>query len=213
MRWNSCGRFRIATAETVLYSGTEEDENHEKGVGFILSKEAAQCLLECQPVSERIVRARFNSRWKQVTILQCYAPTNEVTEEVKDDFYDQLQIILEQVPCRDVKIVMGYINAKVGMGNTGREEVMEKHEARAKMNENGERWADFCQANELVIGETLFPNKECKKRTWRSPDGVNVNQIDHLAFSRGWRSSLQDVRVLGGANVGSEFTQLCHKRN
>ena len=142
MRWNSCGRLRIATGETVLYSGMEEGENHERGVGFILSKEAAQCLLEWEPVSERIIRARFNSRWQQVTILQCYAPTNEATEEVKDDFYDQLQMVLEQVPCRDVKIVMGDMNAKVGMDNTGREEVMGVHGARAEMNENGERWVD-----------------------------------------------------------------------
>ena len=75
------------------------------GVGFIFSKEAAQCLLELEPVSERIIRARFNSRWQQVAVLQCYAPTNEATEEAKDDFYDQLQMGLEQVPCRDVKIL------------------------------------------------------------------------------------------------------------
>ena len=66
-------------------------------------------------------------------------------------------MVLEQVPCRDVKIVMGDMNAKVGMDNTGREEVMGMHGARAEMNENGERWVDFCQANELVIGGTLFP--------------------------------------------------------
>ena len=120
MRWNSCGRLRIATGETVLYSGMDEGENHERGVGFILSKEAAQCLLEWEPVSERIIRTRFNSRWQQVTILQCYAPTNEATEEAKDDFHDQLQMVLEQVPCRDVKIIMEDMNAKVGMDNTGR---------------------------------------------------------------------------------------------
>ena len=81
-------------------------------------------------MSERIIRARFNSRWQQVTILQCYAPANEATEETKDDFYDQLQMVLEQVPCRDVKIVMGDLNAKVEMKNTGREEVMGTYGAR-----------------------------------------------------------------------------------
>ena len=162
-------------------------------------------------MSERMIRARFNSRWQQDTILQCYAPTNEATEEAKDDFYDQLQTVLEQVPCRDVKIVMGDMNAKVGIDNTGREEVMDKHGARAEMNENGERWVDFCQANELVVGGTLFPHKECHKQTWRSPDGVIVHQIDHLAFSRRWRSSLQDVRVLCGADIGSNHQLLMAK--
>ena len=53
--------------------------------------------------------------------------------------------------------------------------------------------------------------KECHKRTWRSPDGVIVNQIDHLAFSKRWRSSLQDVRVLRGADVGSDHHLLMAK--
>lgn len=120
-------------------------------------------------------------------------------------------MVLEQVPCRDGKIVRGDMNAKVGMDNTSREEVMGKHGARAVMNENGERWANFCQANELVIGGTLFPHKDCHKRTWRSPDGVIVNQIDQLAFRRRWRSSLQDVRVLRGADVGSDHHLLMAK--
>ena len=28
MRWNSCGRLRIATEETVLYSGMDKGKNH-----------------------------------------------------------------------------------------------------------------------------------------------------------------------------------------
>jgi len=76
-----------------------------------------------------------------------------------------------------MKIVMGDMNAKVGTDNTGREGVMGRHGARAEMNENGEKWTDFCQANELVMGGTLFPHKERHKRTWMSPDGGTENQI------------------------------------
>ena len=114
-----------------------------RGGGFILSKEAAQCLLEWENRSEKIIRARFNSRWQQHTILQCYDHTNEATEDAKDDFFDQLHMVPEQVPCRDMKIVMGDMNAKVGMDSTGREEVIGEHGARAEMNENGERRRTF----------------------------------------------------------------------
>ena len=34
---------------------------------------------------------------------------------------------------------------------------MGKHGARAKMNETGERWVDFCQANKLVMVERFSP--------------------------------------------------------
>ena len=47
----------------------------------------------------------------------------------------------------------------------GREEVMGRHRGGAEMNENGEKWADFCQANELVISRMLFSHKECHKWT------------------------------------------------
>lgn len=90
---------------------------------------------------------------------------------------------MEQVPRRDVKIVMSDINAKCETDQTGRE-VMGRRGERAKINENGERWAGFCQVNALVIARTLFPHKKCHKRTWISPDGVTENQKDHVAFRR-----------------------------
>ena len=140
--WRNCAVLWIKVAVTV-----DKGERHERGVGFILLKDVARSLLEWEPVSERIIRARFNSRWQEVTVIQCYAPTNEATEEAKDDFYEELQAVMEKVPRRDVKIIMGDMNAKVGTDNTGREEVMVRHGVRAEMNDNGERWTDFCQTN------------------------------------------------------------------
>ena len=81
----------------------------------------------------------------------------------------------------------------------------------AKMNENGELLTDFCAVNELVIGGKLFPHKECHKVTWVSPDRKTQNQIDHIAISHRWKSSLQDVRVKRGADVGSDHHLVVEK--
>ena len=35
--------------------------------------------------------ARFNSRFAKLTIIQVYAPTNDVEDESKEEFYEQLQ--------------------------------------------------------------------------------------------------------------------------
>ena len=37
-----------------------------------------------------------------------------------------------------------------------------------------------------------------------SPDGGTEDQIDHVAFSKRWRSSLQHVCIMRGADVGSD---------
>ena len=75
-------------------------------------------------------------------------------------------------------ILMGDFNAKIGRDNTGYEEVMGK-QGLGEMKENGEKFADLCSLNQLVIGGSIFPHKRTHKATWRSPDHVTENQIDH----------------------------------
>lgn len=116
-----------------------------------------EIMVDWEPVYARIIKAMFNSRWRQVTITHCCAPTNKAAEEAKVDFYEQVQAVLEQVvPSRDVKIVMGDFNAKVRADTTGREELMGGHGAKSEMNDNGEMLADFCQVNEKKKEETTL---------------------------------------------------------
>jgi exonuclease III len=58
-------------------------------VAIVMFKSAQICLEEWEPISERITRATFKSRHMKLTILQCYAPTNESTDEEKDYNYKQ----------------------------------------------------------------------------------------------------------------------------
>ena len=149
----------------------------------------------------------------QVSESQHYTvlcPTNIADEERKEEFYQQLQAVLDRVPRRDIVIVMGNMNAKVGSDNAGRQHVMGA-EGMGTINENGEFFVDFCEMNDLVIGETVFPHHKINKVTWTSPDMITENQIDHIAISRRRRRTLQDVRACRGADVGSDHTLLVCK--
>ena len=203
-RWNTFGKVTTSSGETYLYSGNEREEDaHTHGVGLLLSKDAAKSLIEWEPVSDRIITARFTSKGRNITIIHCYAPTNSAESEEKETFYQDLQTVTQKLPKRDIQVVMGDMNAKIGKDNDNWKGTMGK-EGLGQMNENGLLFADFCTLNELIIGGTLFPHKPTHKATWISPDLRTENQIDHLSITKKWRRVLLDVRVKRGADINSD---------
>ena len=206
-RWNGTGRMWLTSGDTIIYSGHEEGHPHVHGVALLLTPEAAQALLELsgEPVSSRLLTARFNSKGRKVTVIQCYAPTNAADTEEKETLYEQFQAVMDKLPRRDLKILMSDLNAKVGADNTNRELVMGKHGAGVQ-NENGERLTEFCTFNDLVIGGTVFQHKQIHKMTWTSPDGKTENQIDHRPSEESgeacWTSESNEERCSLGPSPG-----------
>ena len=203
-RWNGCGIRTLNSGEKILYSGhAEENHRHSEGVAIMMSPQAAKALIEWQPISSRLMTARFNSKGRKATFIQCYAPTNDADEETKQQFYNSLQETINDLPKRDIVLLLGDFNAKIGNDNKGKEAIMGTH-ALGLMNENGELFTDFCAFNDLVIGGSIFQHKNVHKETWTSPDGHTKNQIDFIAITRKWRRSLQDSRSKRGADVASD---------
>jgi len=204
IKWNGFGEITTQEGNVLIYSG-QKDENRTRraGVGILMTNRAKKGLMDWKPISERIITARFKTKVRNITIVQCYAPTEEASEEEKEAYYDQLEMITQNIKKQDIKIFIGDMNAKVGQENNGNERVMGKHGLGVR-NDNGNRFIEFCGNNELVIGGTLFPHKECHKPTWTSPNGRIKNQIDHIAISKKWRSSLLDTRNRRGADCGSD---------
>ena len=204
VRWTGTGKRRLASGHTIVFSGRSDDQ-HSEGVALLLNRKTEKALLEWKRFGSRLLKARFHSKCTKLSVLVCYAPTEDANAEVKDAFYDQLQTAVESVHAHDMLLILGDLNAKVGSDNTGREHVMGKHGI-GTINDNGERLADFCEENNLLIGGTLFQHKHIHKTTWTSPDGTTKNQIDHVIINRRWRSSLLDVRACRGADVASDHT-------
>ena len=127
------------------------------------------------------------------------------SSRAKDTFYLQLQKALDSVSSHDLLLVIGDLNAKVGRSNEGREKTMGKNGC-GEMNENGERLADICGLNDLVVGGIIFEHKQIHKLTWISPAGNVKNQIDHVLINGCWEHSLHNDSVKRGADVGSDHT-------
>ncbi|XP_052246268.1 craniofacial development protein 2-like [Dreissena polymorpha] len=170
----------------------------------MMSPAAANALMEWQPVSSRIMTARFNSKGMKMTIIQCYAPTNDSDEETKETFYDALQTVVDELPQRDIKLLMGDMNANIEKDNTGKKLIMGT-QALGDINENGELFTDFCAFNDLIIGGSTFQHKDIHKVTCISPHGKTRNQIDYITITRKCRHSLQDtVFYKRGTDVASD---------
>ncbi|XP_030745131.1 craniofacial development protein 2-like [Sitophilus oryzae] len=188
-RWNGFGEHHSASGELLLYSGKPPNEKHANGVALLITKNLTKSLIEWKPINDRILIARFKTKVRNLTIVQCYAPTEPSTDEDKDIFYETLNTTLNAIKKSDMMIVMGDFNAKVGSDNRNSEDIMGKH-GLGNRNNNGDRLLGMCSNYQLTIGGTLFPHNVVHKATWKSPDGHTTNQIDHFLISRKWRNSL-----------------------
>ncbi|VDP73032.1 unnamed protein product [Schistosoma curassoni] len=138
-----------------------------------------------------------------MNIIQCYASTNDSNEDIEDQYYERLQSIIEKFPRRDLTILMEDLNAKVGIDNTGYEDIMGRH-GLGERNENEGRFANLCAFNKSVIGGTIFPHKRIHKATWISPDHTTEYQIDHICINRMFRRTMEDVRTRRTADIASD---------
>ena len=110
-------------------------------------------------------------------VIQVYAPTSNAEEAEVEWFYEDLQDLLELTPKKDVLLIIGDWNAKVGSqetpGVTGKFGL-------GVQNKAGQRLIEFCQENALIIATTLFQQLKIRLYMWTSPDGQYRNQIDYI---------------------------------
>ena len=134
-------------------------------------------------------------------VIQVYDPTSNAEEAEVEQFYEDLQDILELTLRKDVLFIIGDWNAKVGSQETPG--VTAKFSLGVQ-NEAGQRLIEFCQENALVITNTLFQQLKRKLYTCTSPDGQYRNQIDYILCSQRWRSSIQSAKTRLGADCASD---------
>ena len=115
-----------------------------------------------------MISVHFQGKPSNITVIQVYAPTSKVEEAEVEQFYEDLQDLLEltlKKKChfhhrglkfKSKKLKIPRVTRKFGLG---------------VQNKAGQKLREFCQENALVIANTLFQQHKRGLYTWISPDG------------------------------------------
>ncbi|CAF4468868.1 unnamed protein product, partial [Rotaria magnacalcarata] len=200
VRWTGKGE---TPSGDFIWSG--EDTTHTRGVGMLLSAKAKKTLIGYNPISSRVITARFNATPFKLTVIHVYAPTSASSDDEIEIFYDSIEHALTQTPKKDIIIVTGDWNGKIGSDNTHWESVMGRY-GYGDRNERGDRLLEFAALHNPYICNTRFQQKANRKWTWASPDGVHKNMIDLVLIQKRWKSSVTNCRTFQSADISSDHS-------
>ena len=99
---------------TIVSTTVGKNPFRRKGVGIIASKTVQIAVLGCSLKNERMISFHFQRNSFNVRVIQVYALTSNAEEAEFEQFYEDLQDLLELTPKKDVLFMMGEWNAKVG---------------------------------------------------------------------------------------------------
>ncbi|XP_030757603.1 craniofacial development protein 2-like [Sitophilus oryzae] len=144
-----------------------------------------------------------------LNLIQIYAPTTDADDGEIEGFYTSLETVFSRFSSKEVTIIMGDFNAKIG-------ETTQDNHIRSTVgkyglgirNERGERLIQFCLDNNLSICNSLFQQSKLRLYTWTCPNGIHRNQIDYILIKNRWRSSILSTKTLPGADCGSDHQLL-----
>ena len=100
-----------------------------------------------------MISVRFQGKPFSITVIQIYALTSNIEEAEVEQFYEDLQDLIELTHTKDVFFIIGKWNTKLGSqetpGVTGKFGL-------GVQNEAGQRLIEFWYENALVIANTLL---------------------------------------------------------
>ena len=163
----------------IYYCGQES--LRRKGAAIMINQRVRNAVLGCRLKNDSMISVHFQDKPFNITVIQVYAPTISAEEAEVEQFYEDLEDVLELTPKEDLLFMIGNWNAKGGSqetpGVTGKFGLGIRNEA-------GQRLTEFYQENALVIANTLFQQHKRRLYTWTLPDGQHQNQIDYILCSQ-----------------------------
>lgn len=149
------GHQQTPSGNTLLFSGPADSRSN--GVAICLPHRLCDHVLGYNPVSDRILTLRLNTRPCTLNVVVVYAPIACAKDDVIDEFYTKLKGTLSRIPNREIVLLVGDWNVKVG--SIVKDEHIRNTVGKYGLgirNERGPRLLEICIGRKLTIMNTCF---------------------------------------------------------
>ena len=95
LKWTGMGKFN--SDDHYIYFCGQQSFRRNGGV-FIVNKRVQNAVLRCNLKNDRMMFVRFQGKPFSITVIHVYAPTSNAEEAEVEQFYEDLQDLLELTP-------------------------------------------------------------------------------------------------------------------
>ena len=102
LKWTGIGEFN-SDDHYIYYCGQESLRRN--GAAIMVNKKVRNAVLGCNLKNDRMISVHFQGKPFNITVIQVYAPTSNTEEAEVEQFYKDLQDLLELTPKKDVLLI------------------------------------------------------------------------------------------------------------
>ena len=92
---------------TITSTTAGRNSLRRNGVAIMVNKRVRSAVLGCNLKNDRMISVHFQGKPFNITVIQVYAPTSNTEETEVEQFYEDLQDLLELTPKEDVLFIIG----------------------------------------------------------------------------------------------------------
>ena len=106
LKWTGMGEFN-SDDHYIYYYGQESLQRN--AIAIIVNKRVQNAVLGCNFKNDKMISVCFQGKPFNITVIQVYAPTTNAKEAEVEQFYEDLQDLLELTPPKDVLFIIGSV--------------------------------------------------------------------------------------------------------
>ena len=197
-KWKGSKARNLGGGFKLFYHGQDGRRN---GIGVIMKDEYANRVLGVKRVSDRIMCVKLEIEGVIMNLISAYGPQAGCELEEKEEFYSELDEVVESIP-REERVMIGAdLNGHVGEGNRGDEEVIGRYGV-GERNFEGQMVVDFVKRMRMAVVNTYFKKREEHRVTYKS--GGRESQLDYILCKRECLKDVEDCKVVTNESVARQ---------